>query len=476
MVPFPFFRPDQGEFKSGVADNVILGPNGYKPRKLLAAAPGAVALAANPRGHLLALVGSGFKVFVADSGEIYLVDSGYDWDPLTASLAVPDDDDHSMTQYGVFLIGTNTADGMGAYNIATPAGYNAISGAPAARIAFQSNNQIVALGDGSNLKRLSTCAFGDHTNWTSKGAIKKDFNDGGDFTGGADLGGPFAVIMQQDVVRRMTWGNAGGGAVFGVEPISKGIGCVHPRSVIGYNKRVAFLSNNGFMMTDGGSVIPIGSEKVNNWFFEQVSAASLIYTRGAADHVNNIFWWWFGSGSTLTRGLGFDWVKNEWVTATESILDIFTAATPGYTLEDLDAFTGGLEDLPYSLDSRFWASGAAALAGITTAKKFGFFEGETAAATLETQTLGAGTSDYINMAVPLTDDSAATMQVGTKDVLSGMLTWSDQESILDDGRVPLLERGKWQRYRVNHAQGASWGQYTGTVGVDGIDVVTGGPR
>lgn len=463
-----------GDLHSGVADNVIRrGDGSYGPRRLLAVAPGAAALAAAPRGVLSAIVGGNYHGFAATASDVYKLSSSYGWTSLSATLNVPSGDDEYMDQFGVFLIATNTADGMFAYNISSPAGFNAISGAPDARIVFRTNNLLVALGDGSNLTRLSNSAFGDITNWSTKGALAKDFNEGGDFTAGADIGGGVAVVMQQDIVRRMTFGNAGGGAVYRVDALSNGIGCVHYRSAISYNQRVAFLSENGFMMTDGNGVIPIGSQKVNNWFKDQSADYTKVY--GAADPVNNIFWWWFGSGSTLSRGLGFDWVQNEWVTATEDIAAIFRMATPGYTLEDLNSF-GTLESLPYSLDSRFWNSGRPGLAGLTTAYKFGFFDGDTAEATLETQTLGAGTSDYINMAVPLTDDASATMQVGTKDALNAMLEWTDEESILDDGRVPFLARGKWQRYRVKHAEGATWGTSIGTMGVDGIDVVTGGPR
>jgi hypothetical protein len=151
-------------------------------------------------------------VFAATVDEIYEMDTAYDWGAgLSASLAVPDGNDLSMRQFGVYMIITNTVDGMFSYNMETPAGFSAVKGSPDARIIFPTNNLLVALDCDANNRRLQTSDFGRFDDWSTGAALGKDLEDGEALTGGSDLGGGRAIVTQQNAVRVMTFGQAGGG-------------------------------------------------------------------------------------------------------------------------------------------------------------------------------------------------------------------------------------------------------------------------
>ncbi len=467
------FRPDLGELVSGTPTNVLATANGYGPRPTLATAPGAGALPAAPRGVFGGYLPNGtFKGFGATATKVYTLGADYTWTALAPTFAVPSGDDEAMTQFGVFMLASNSTDGMYAYNMDTPAGLNAVSGAPAARFLFSANNQMIALGSGgSNLYRLATSAFGDHTNWTSKGASKQDMNDGGAFTGGGDLSAGAAILLQQRAVRRMSFGNAGGGALFRLDVLATEVGCVHPRAHVVYNGVAYFLHTDGFYACDGQSrPVNIGAEKVNKWFLARCADLKKVYfTVDPKNTLVRIRYAASGDGSTATvynSILDYNWEAKEFIPGTEATSAIFRMGTPGYVLNNLDTFGALNAWSQYPLDSAFWQGGNFRLAGLDSTFKFGSYDGPPAAATLETITEGDGTSYTINKCEPLTDDPAATVELGVKDKLSDGMTWKTAQSMTATGGVPLRGTGKLQRYRINHAAGAAWTRSTEVTAID----------
>lgn len=479
MPLFLPFRPDAGELLSSEVSDVFMTTGGYGPRPALQAAPGAVALADAPRGAFGAFLPDGtFKGFVATDDDVYTIDADYDFTSLSASLTVPPDDDQAFAQFGVYMLTSNTADGLKAYNMDTPAGLGAVSGAPKARVLFTANNQVIALGNGSSLlNRLSVSAFGDHTKWSGVGASKQDMNDGGAFTGGGDLGNGVAVIAQLRALRKMTFGNAGGGALFRLDRLADDVGCVHPRAQATYNGVFYCLHTDGFWATNGGAPINIGAGKVNKWFLARCTDLTKVYA--SVDPKNTIIRWRYaaaGDGSTATvfnSYLDYNWVTNEFIPGTEPTSAIFRMGTPGYVLDTLDTF-GQLDDWSqYPLGSSFFQGGNFRLAGLDSSFKFGFFDGVNAAASLETATEGDGKSYLYTWCEPLTDDPDATVQLAVKERMSDSLIYKPGVSIATSGRAGIRGRGRYGRLRLNHAAGASWSKDTG---IEGIMKSAGGPR
>ena len=317
------FRPDAGEMASSEVSNVFITTNGYGPRPTLEAAPGAVALSEAPRGAFGGFLPDGtFKGFVATDDDVFTVDADYDYTSLSATFTVPADEDQAFAQFGVYMLTSNTTDGMYDYNMDTPAGLNAVTGAPDARYMFSANNQLIALGDGaSNLNRLSVSAFGDHTNWDDIGSDQQDLNDGGGFTGGGDLSNGRAILLQQRAVRSMTFGNAGGGSLFRLDKLADDVGCVHPRAQATYNGVCYFLHTDGIYATNGnGPPVNIGAGKVNRWFLAR--CPDLTKASFSVDPKNTIIRIRYpasGDGSTDTvynSILDYNWTVGEFVPGT----------------------------------------------------------------------------------------------------------------------------------------------------------------
>ena len=75
---------------------------------------------------------------------------------------------------------------------------------------------------------------------------------------------------------------------------------------------------------------------------------------------------------------------------------------------------------------------------------------------------------------PLTDDTAATVRLGTKERLSDGFAWTLPVPIGASGRAGLRGRGRFGRVRVSHSAGAT--SWTKDTGVEGIVKSPGGPR
>lgn len=496
MIPFPQFAPDAGELESSTLNNVFVTRDGYGPRPTLTAASGATVFSSGSqvRGAFAGQVpGGAFNGFLCDGTKVWALTSTFGYSDLGVTFTVPTGEDESFSQYGVFMFGTNTTDGLYAYNMSSPSGFNAVSGSPKARVVFQTNNCLILLWDTtSNPTRMTNTALGDYTNFTTQGANKIDFNDGAALTGGGDLGGPYAVILQQRAVRLLTFGQAGGGALFAIAKIATDIGCVHPRAFAIVNGTCYFLDTKGFFSVNpSAGVVNIGAKRVNQWFLNRCPDLTKVYA--SVDPANTIVRFRYKSTNCASEIvyndiLDYNYVEDRFIPGTENTTWIFRMATPGYTLTTLDALgavSGAWGSL--AVNSSFFTGGNdPSEAGLDSTGKFGFFNGTNAAATLETNTqtrIGtvAGVSPFTpdglsvltTSVEPLSDDPNMTVQMLVKDALNANAVPTTATPLEPSGRAKVRGRGKLWRVRHNHPAGSTWNR---DQGVGTVVQQSGGPR
>ena len=140
-------------------------------------------------------------------------------------------------------------------------------------------------------------------------------NPGGDWTpargtqaGFADLppnygevqqivGGRFGLVFQQRAIHRLSY--VGPPVVWRADELSVDRGAIAPFSVVNLGYLVFFLAQDGFFLTNGASVEPIGTSRVNEWFFENVNQDAIAETHGAIDWQNELIVWAFKSQSDV---------------------------------------------------------------------------------------------------------------------------------------------------------------------------------
>lgn len=88
----------------------------------------------------------------------------------------------------------------------------------------------------------------------------------------------FGIVLQRFGVSRMSY--VGGSVVFSFAPFERKRGAISPHAAAAVGSSVYFVSDDGFYVTDGNSVIPIGTSEddsvgVDGWFQDNVNEAAV---------------------------------------------------------------------------------------------------------------------------------------------------------------------------------------------------------
>lgn len=466
MIAFGPWRPDAAGPNTGnvrVADGVIRTVTGYGPFPQLVTADGSDPLSGEPRGLISVQAPDGnWYVFAATATTIERLLSDFTWSDLETGRTVPDGEDVSFALFGSYLINTDTTSGLKAYNIITPAGNNAVSGAPNARFVFVCNNCIFALGTDTDARRFANTDFGLYDKWTGGAAEGDSLEDGGALVGGADLGNAVGLMFQERAVNAIQWA----GSSYRVQKVSDGLGCVAGRTIIPYNGMVTWWNDDGPWIISGTSApVSIGDEKINRWAADNIGRQNFKNLQGTVDPVRKLFLWRVDA----SRVLAFSWVLGEFTILPHQSAALARIATPSITVDEL---TGTVDDLEGAIDD-LGGSTAPVLGGLSSALRYATFTGPSMAATLETEQINNPNTGLLQWATPIDDAHAGTLQIGVSDRLDAALTWKTGAGKSRSGAVPLRGRGMNMAFRRVIPGGTTW---TYANGIDHIRTATGGPK
>jgi hypothetical protein len=262
---------------------------------------------------------------------------------------------------------------------------------------------------------------------------------------------------------------AGSPYFFQFDNISRTLGCVSAGSVINYSGLTYFLADDGFYVCDGQSAKPIGSEKIDRWFFDRVNAISLKNgISSAVDPEKRIIIWLFPNQSASNTLLIYNILLNKWSYADTTASSISSAITPSVTLEDLDNFSTSIDALTISLDDRQWTGGQLLLAG-TSGAKIITFSGAYKQAALTSGDIDIGRS-VVTLARPIVDNGSGSVAVASRELLDDTVTFGDASVADSEGRCGLRSAGRYHRIETNPS-----GTWRTAVGVD-VDISGQGTR
>jgi hypothetical protein len=175
----------------------------------------------------------------------------------------------------------------------------------------------------------------------------------------------FGLIFQRRAITKATY--IGGDVVFQFQDYEKTRGCWFPQSMVQVGNVWYFIAADGFYMTDGSSVTPIGDGKFDKTFFADCDQTYAERVTGAYDYTNKCVRWSYPNFSATSgvpnRVLIFSTVDGRATNCDDTMEIIFASVTDGYTLDQLDALYGDLDSIPGSLDSPVFQGGANTLMG-----------------------------------------------------------------------------------------------------------------
>jgi hypothetical protein len=234
-------------------------------------------------------------------------------------------------------------------------------------------------------------------------------------------------------------------------------GTLAPRSIVSIGPgRFFYLSEDGFF--GGVNREPIGAERVDSWFLEQVDPTYLAEVQGAADPFEKIVWWKYRALDGLNYRLGYDWQLDRWCTTDLQVGEMVALATPAITWDGLDALYATIDDVSEPFDSRLFSGGRPTFATFTSDNKLAYFTGPNLEATIDTADveMDGMARSFVNGARVITDATTFTLQDGVSGFHGDSITWSSANTANRAGLVPFRSDGRLHKFRLNIPEATVW--------------------
>lgn len=434
-VPLGEFQPDLAPSHSNhltVAKNVRATANGYGPVGSFQAITSSADEALLGAGSFAASTGD-YTLLAATGTKLRKYDASW-----TDVLSVTTSQPWRFAQFGDNVVYANGGQ-LGRYQL-IPATAGVITDAPVGAIDVATVRDFVMALTSDNQAVWS--GFNDCTAWTA-GEDQSDFQpllDGGPAV--RILGGEYAIILQKNTIRRVSY--AGPPVIFQFDVISPEVGCMAAGSVTQLGRLVFFLSERGFEMCDGQEVTPISDEKLNRWFFDRYSRSDISNMSASINPRTPEVW--FAMPGTPGMILIYNWLLKRWTYLELDVAHIFYGLTAAVALETLDTFyPSGLDSIPLSLDDAAFAGGNPVLMISDSSHVIGSLTGAAMEATVRQENieLTPGMRSRVRNLRPVTDATNASATVNAKmragdgeDVVSA-------SAMRSNGKMPIRANGRY---------------------------------
>lgn len=471
MIRFPNFEPDRTKFAldaSVAITNCLPVADGWGPLPDIAAFTSSLGAACV--GMCVVRTTAGAYRLIAGTAtalkELNLTD--YTWTDLTrlagGAYAVPSGDRWSFAVYGANLIACNLTDDVQYIGIDAGTNFAALSGSPPKAKYVWVAGEFLVLGSLAGFpNRIHVSGQGDATHWTigSRGSDRQDFPDGEEVMGGigAEKG---AIIFQRTMIRQMTIAQVGDYS-FQTAIVNPKRGVIAPLSIAQIGPgQFFYLSADGFFTGAEGK--PIGAERVDRWFINQINQSKIGEIRSVADPFNKIVWTQAETPNATKFLLGYNWQLDRWCYADNNVSEMAVMATPGVSWDGLDVIYATIDDVDASFDSSLFTGGLPRFAAFTTANELGFFSGASRAATLDTPDveLNPGFRTLVDAVRVYTDATDFTLKAITSDKHGGTRTIGNAKSPSSrSGLCHMRSDARIHALRMEIAAGATWNHVMG---------------
>lgn len=378
-----------------------------------------------------------------------------------------------FTQFGQVLICANNSAKLQAWTIGSSTQFADLdANAPVAKYVTVVRDFVFTahLDGGTNPNKVQWSDINSETSWVSGSTSQSDFQilpDAGNITGIS--GGEFGLIFCEKGIYRATY--SGSPLYFQFDLISRGLGCLEGNSIAQYGATSFFLSDDGFYKCDGQSVIGIGTEKVDRYFYNNADLTDLDSMSASVDPIKKLVVWNYKNVDGSRSILIYNWQLNKWSRAETDANGVGSITTTGYTLEGLETVLGytNIDTLPASLDDRLWVGGKFLFAGFKDANIV-TFTGSTYNSELITPDIELGYNSVITLARPQIDNGSATIKVASRRELDDNIAFGASVTTSSEGRASLRSAGRYHRLSISPT-----GNWTNAVAVD-VDVKPQGNR
>lgn len=410
-----------------------------------------------------------FKIYAGTATKLFVWSSA-GWTDVSRTSGgnynVPSGDLWMWQQVGTFLYATNISDVLQRIDVDSGTNFAAVSGSPPqATNITQIGPHTVLSGLSSNRRTIQWSATEDPTGWTAGTNLSdtQEMPDGGPVQGVA--GDEIGYVVQDRSIRLMQWLPGDTVNIFQFSRVVQNRGSVSKYGFVSFANILYFLAEDGFYALAGQNLIPIGDQKVNDWFLANSDPARRNVVHAFVLPNNTyIAWAYHGSAAATTydKLLLYYIPGQKWVPVSAAAQIWASLASTGLDLDTTGGEAGDalLDSAAASLDSYAYVGGRPTLGAVDPNGALCFNDGPNMAATLETaeRHLTPNMRSFVEDAYPLDDCvPGGTVTAGTRETLHGAVSWDvpiDIESTI--GSAPLYSSSRLHRFRRSIPAMAAW--------------------
>jgi hypothetical protein len=499
MINFAAWAPDIAKFNTEVAAdalNVIPCSTGYQAFRTLASSQvvaeslyyvddgyvvdGYVSLVPVGLDHIPVTVTGAFSANIAGTivnlcgtaTALYrLTSDGTGWEDISrvsGPYTAPDGNAWRFTVFGDYIAAVNGADNPQKIRIGVNSVFSDLADAPVAKdVAVVGDFLVVQTEDDT----LAWSGINDILDWAMDGGASmsdtQTFPDGGQFIG--ITGGRDGLVYHETCIRRMSF--EGPPRIFRFDKLSENVGCKARGSIAVFENSSFFLSNQGFrQLSAAGSLDPIGSERVDEWFASSLDSSMLSLITATIDPARKLYVLGFSDGSSAyaSQIILYHWPTAKWAHAEQAHQIVYSGIPQaGYTIDGLDALSDTIDGLEIPVDSPFYlGTDLRVLSAFTTSGTLATFAGATAEAVIETgdAQLAQGRKTMLRGLRPMVEGTSVTPELTVlyRDRLQ------DNHAVTGSrvpanayGYCPVRVNARYHRARITIPAGSEWSFATG---------------
>lgn len=455
IINFGEWLPDSPDFANPgctEAKNCIPVANSYQQLNSLSAYT--TALDARCRGALSCKDKDGNAYnFAGDAGKLYSLASGTFSDvSKSGGYAAGDSERWEFAKFGENIIATNWSNPMQSITLGA-ANFADLAGTPPQARHIGVVRDFLVTGntydatDGNVPHRVRWSAFNDITDWAYSASTQAGLQDLAGSGGWVQriIGGEYGIIFQEHSIWRMSY--EGPPILFRFDEVEPGRGTPAPGSVIALGANIFYLGQDGFYYFNTQSSTPIGKDKIDTYFWNDVDPSYLHLVSATIDPVNSLVMWAYpgvGHSGICNKLIMFNWSTGRWTHAEANTELLVSALSTGYTLESLDAL-GDLDSLTASMDSRLWSGGNTLLSAFDSTHKQASFTGAALTALLRTREfqITPGRRTSIRAIRPIADGGTHAVRLGTRNNQADAVEWGASIPQAPSGRFATRENTRY---------------------------------
>ncbi len=266
--------------------------------------------------------------------------------------------------------------------------------------------------------------------------------------GGAEVG----AIFQERSIWRMDY--RGGAVIFDLTRVVPDLGLLIPELAIPFQRSILFLTEDGFHVFNYTDTVPVGKERVDNYFFSDWDALYPDRVWGLPDPDSTRIWIIYpGAGhtnGTPNRVIVYDWALDRWATGTLALEMLVHVLAPGIHLDSLPDDDLDDDTLP-DFDTRLSLTGARTLGGYGADYKLGTLDGPALVGLFETGDieLAPGRRACSSSARPVvTGNDHVSVAVAALAKSNSAVTFGPQKPQDKTGKCPVRADGRYHRFRM----------------------------